>query len=201
MAGLGHEAAPAAAGLPPVYRVVGNDVVFACVTSFWQPSAREWQAFAAVCLPFACVAWRGLEQACEPLKCLLAWADDGKACLHEATGALKQCEEDLLYSLREDTAVSEGLNLNLWYASTLEVMLKHEIQLTSVSKACQDLHVGLLEVALTVRTVELRRAGIRSDSGEGSGEVSERTARKKASGTAMGSAARGTRARGSWMEP
>eukprot|EP01062_Namystynia_karyoxenos_P081152 TRINITY_DN8859_c1_g3_i2.p1 TRINITY_DN8859_c1_g3~~TRINITY_DN8859_c1_g3_i2.p1 ORF type:complete len:217 (+),score=51.08 TRINITY_DN8859_c1_g3_i2:86-652(+) len=188
MAGLGHEAAPAAAGLPPVYRVVGNDVVFACVTSFWQPSAREWQAFAAVCLPFACVAWRGLEQACEPLKCLLAWADDGKACLHEATGALKQCEEDLLYSL-------------LWYASTLEVMLKHEIQLTSVSKACQDLHVGLLEVALTVRTVELRRAGIRSDSGEGSGEVSERTARKKASGTAMGSAARGTRARGSWMEP
>eukprot|EP01062_Namystynia_karyoxenos_P081149 TRINITY_DN8859_c1_g1_i1.p1 TRINITY_DN8859_c1_g1~~TRINITY_DN8859_c1_g1_i1.p1 ORF type:complete len:343 (+),score=104.73 TRINITY_DN8859_c1_g1_i1:88-1029(+) len=170
-AGLGDEAAPAAAGRPMVYQVVGIDLVFACVTSYWQPSAREWRDFAAVCLPFARVAKRGLKQSCELLECLADWTDDGMTCLGEASDALKQLRTDLEpYQLRECTSAIDRfhcsqLSLGNWEVASL--MSGHFRELAQVFEESTSLRVGAARAREHVATVECavlqRRAGTGRD--------------------------------------
>eukprot|EP01062_Namystynia_karyoxenos_P081145 TRINITY_DN8859_c0_g1_i2.p1 TRINITY_DN8859_c0_g1~~TRINITY_DN8859_c0_g1_i2.p1 ORF type:complete len:257 (+),score=48.20 TRINITY_DN8859_c0_g1_i2:69-839(+) len=145
-AGRGPEAAPAAAGPPPVYQVVGIDVVFACVTTYWQPSAKEWREFAAVCLPFAHAAERGLQQIRMPLACLQAWAKSGRACLEEASGVLLQLRKDLTLSkLPQGTSIPDRIHsyqLLRWNCETDLLVQELRCQLAEVSEACATLRLG-----------------------------------------------------------
>eukprot|EP01062_Namystynia_karyoxenos_P081147 TRINITY_DN8859_c0_g3_i1.p1 TRINITY_DN8859_c0_g3~~TRINITY_DN8859_c0_g3_i1.p1 ORF type:complete len:342 (+),score=79.63 TRINITY_DN8859_c0_g3_i1:69-1094(+) len=162
-AGRGPEAAPAAAGPPPVYQVVGIDVVFACVTTYWQPSAKEWRDFAAVCLPFARVAKRALGQSCELLECLRSRAHFEGESLTESgvVGALRALAKHTQHA--PIIGLRNASQLCRWVQITEEVILLHGIMrykiFNCVRLALTDAELSGQRVAAAVWNAEHRKAG------------------------------------------